>query len=356
MGGAILLYCRAGFERECAQEVTSLARAAGVEGYVKARPESGHAAFLPHPVAADVPFAAGLALSDFIFARQLVRDAVLVEGLAAGDRAAPLASAARALGSRFRSFVIEMPDTNEGKALASLTRPLAPHLARALAKAGVDARSALAPDRLHFFFIGSAACFVGRAGVDRSSPWPMGIPRLRMPRGAPSRAALKLAEAFLEFLGPEGIGHELRPGMTAVDLGASPGGWSWQLARHGLGVTAVDNGPMSPAVLETGQVKHLRADGFRYRPRAPVDWMVCDMVESPSRIATLAARWATEGWCRRSIFNLKLPMKTRLEEVLRCREIILGELRGREPRLRIRQLYHDREEVTAFLALEGQRR
>src|SRR5690606_29130277 len=158
---------------------------------------------------------------------------------------------------------------------------------------------------------------------------PMGIPRIRVPRGAPSRSAAKLAEAFMEFVDePAGRASRIVPGMTAVDLGASPGGWSWQLAQRGFMVTAVDNGPMDAALMDSGQVKHRRDDAFRFRPADPVDWMVCDVVESPSRIATLVARWIGEGWCRECIFNLKLPMKKRYEEVQRCRQIIDEALGG----------------------------
>ena len=93
--------------------------------------------------------------------------------------------------------------------------------------------------------------------------------------------------------------RRLAPGMTAVDLGASPGGWTWQLVQHGLMVTAVDNGPMDARLLDSGQVKHRRDDGFHFRPPEPVDWMVCDMVESPSRIARArGAVGSREGWCR----------------------------------------------------------
>jgi 23S rRNA (cytidine2498-2'-O)-methyltransferase len=135
-----------------------------------------------------------------------------------------------------------------------------------------------------------------------------------------------------------------------VDLGASPGGWTWQLVQLGLMVTAVDNGAIDPRLLETGQVKHRRDDGFHFRPTEPADWMVCDMVESPSKIARLAARWIAEGWCRETIFNLKLPMKKRWEEVERCRSLIDEGLGGGGYYLRVKHLYHDREEVTAYLA------
>ena len=44
----LLLYCRAGFEKEVAQEMTSVAAAMGVDGFVKAKPDSGFAVFHPH--------------------------------------------------------------------------------------------------------------------------------------------------------------------------------------------------------------------------------------------------------------------------------------------------------------------
>ena len=351
MGPAnLLVYCRAGFEKECAQELAALSEAAGVAGYVRAKPESGYAIFHPHDTAAGAAWAGRADLADFVFARQAVRVGELLSALPVGDRATPIAQAAREFGSLFRERFLETPDTNEGKALASLIRPLAPHLARALARAGVATDDAGARERLHVFFVGGTACHVGVSRVDRSAPWPMGIPRFRMPAGSPSRSTLKLAEALALFVGEEAMPRRVRPGMTAVDLGASPGGWTYQLVRRGLMVTAVDNGPMNAALLETGQVKHRREDGFRFRPAEPVDWLVCDMVESPSRVCALAARWVAEGWCREAIFNLKLPMKKRWEEVARARAIVAEVLGPRAHHLRLKQLYHDREEVTAWLA------
>jgi 23S rRNA (cytidine2498-2'-O)-methyltransferase len=288
-----------------------------------------------------------------VFPRQMVRVAELLADLPEGDRVTPIVAAAKVLGRNFAGLWIETPDTNDGKSLASLIKPLTPHLEKALRKAGVAFDDEKAGERLHVFFVGGRACYVGVSEVDNSSRWPMGIVRLRMPSSAPSRSTLKLAEALTEFLDEKERAKRLAPGMTAVDLGASPGGWSWQLVKHGLMVLAVDNGPMDAALLDSGQVKHRRDDGFHFRPAEPVDWMVCDMIESPSKIARLAAKWVAEGWCRESIFNLKLPMKKRWEEVERCRAIIDEALGGGGYYLRFKQLYHDREEVTAYLARRG---
>ena len=342
----LLLYCRAGFEKECAQEITALASQMGVEGFVKARPESGFAVFHAHQSAMGVELGQHLEFSRLVFPRQLVRVGEMLTALPEGDRVTPIVAAAHALGTVFAGLQVEMPDTNDGKSLASLIKPLLPHLERGLRKAGITIDDAEAPDRLHVFFVGGLACYVGVAGVANSSRWPMGIPRLRMPSASPSRSTLKLAEAMLEFVGT----REFEPGSTAVDLGASPGGWSWQLVQRGFMVTAVDNGPMDAALLDSGQVKHRRDDGFHYRPPDPVALMVCDMVESPARIARLVAKWIGEGWCRESIFNLKLPMKKRWEELERCRGIIDEALGGGGYYLRMKQLFHDREEVSAYLA------
>jgi 23S rRNA (cytidine2498-2'-O)-methyltransferase len=342
----LLLQCRPGFEGECAQEISATAAGMGVEGFVKARPDSGFALFQAHQDAMGAELGENLEFPRLVFPRQLVRTGEMLTDLPEADRVAPIVRAARTLGERFAGLWVEMPDTNDGKSLATLARQLTPHFERALRKAGVEFDDAAAEERLHVFFVGGRACYVGVSAVANSAPWPMGIPRLRMPSGAPSRSTLKLAEAFLQFT----HGREFEPGLAAVDLGASPGGWTYQLVRRGFHVVAVDNGPMDAALLDTGQVKHRRTDGFHYQPPDPVDWMVCDMVESPSRIARLVADWISKGWCRESIFNLKLPMKKRWEELQRCRGLIDEALGGSGYYLRFKQLYHDREEVTGYVA------
>lgn len=351
----LLLYCRAGFEKETAQEITSVAAGLGVEGFVKARPESGFAVFHPHQEAMGAQLAEQIEFTRLVFPRQVVRVSELLTDLPEGDRVTPIVRAALALGTSFAALWLETPDTNDGKALASLIKPLTAHLEKGLKKAGVRFDDPEAADRLHVFFVGGRACYVGLSRVGNSSRWPMGIPRLRMPSASPSRSTLKLAEALMEFVDDAGgRAARIKPGMTAVDLGASPGGWSWQLVQRGFMVTAVDNGAMDPRLMESGQVKHRRDDGFHFRPADPVDWLVCDMVESPSRIARLASKWIAEGWAEEAIFNLKLPMKKRWEELERCRGIIDEALGGRGYYLRMKQLYHDREEATVYLARRKQ--
>ncbi len=344
-----LLYCRPGFEGECAAEIQDQAAALGIHGYVRAKPDRGWLAFTPYDADAGARLAAGLDFRVLVFPRQLVTPALELPSLPEGERIGPLLGALEQLAPAVSGVWLETADTNAGKALQTLCRKLAVPLERALDRAGRLIPDNPALPRLHVLFLGGHHAWVGLSRPGNAAPWPMGIPRLKFPRAAPSRSTLKLEEALLWFLDDKERRRRLVPAMTAVDLGAAPGGWTWQLVRRHLRVTAVDNGPLDPALLDSGLVEHLRVDGFRYRPPRPVDWLVCDMVEQPARIAQLAANWLARGDCREAIFNLKLPMKKRYAELGRCRELIADTLADLPHRLTLKQLYHDREEVTAHL-------
>ena len=92
-------------------------------------------------------------------------------------------------------------------------------------------------------------------------------------------------------------------------------------------------------------VIELRVDGFSWQPKQTLDWMVCDMVEQPRRVAARMAEWFREGWCRQAVFNLKLPMKKRWDETTLCLDLFQQQAQ-RPLTIRARQLYHDREEIT----------
>lgn len=361
---ALLLYCRAGFEPECAAEIQTLAAAHDVAGYCQTQRGTAYVLFYTtdaqdmHQLLTALPFA------ELIFARQWFGATAQRSALPSGDRVNALVAALATQRARAQALFVETPDSDSTKPLTALCRSITGPLARALreaqqlepAEASHAPRSRSGPRmRLHVCFTATDAAIVGAAPIDNSAAWPMGIPRLKAPRGAPSRAALKLEEAFLAFLPWKGFDSPaLRPGMRAVDLGAAPGGWTWQLVRRHIHVTAVDNGNMAPALMETGLVDHRREDGFRYRPRHPVDWLVCDMAEQPRRVAALLSQWLVEGWCTRAIGNLKLPMKRRYAEVQTCLGLIRDRLMeaGVPHRLLCKQLYHDREEVTVYVERE----
>ncbi len=347
----LILHCRPGFEKECAAEICSRSTALDYPGFVRTEAYQGYVVFEPYGADDAHKLYAALPLSQLIFARQWFVANRELKTLPAGDRATPIVHTLSGLGLKYDDLWIETPDTNEGKSLSRLARSLSPPLVRKLTDMQLWEEESDDRPRAHVLLTSGQSAYAGYSYRDRSALWPQGIPRLRLPRSAPSRAVLKLEEALLTFLTPQQREIWVREGRTAVDLGAAPGGWSWLLVRNGLHVTAVDNGSLIDELESSAQVEHIRADGFTYRPDQPVHWLVCDIVEQPRRVAQLMAEWYAEGKCERAIFNLKLPMKKRFDETQQCLQMISG-IVGRvraEFQLRAKQLFHDREEVTVYL-------
>ena len=349
----LLLLCRAGFEQAAAEELEARLARLGLRASLRAEPASAFvAATFAEGVLLD-ELADACAWQDAIFARQTLPWFARLASLPERDRATPLAQAVEAAGGVFRALHLEHPDADATRPLSGFCRRFAAPLAQAL-----DKRKCLQPrasrrDALHVVFTAQDEAWLCSANEALTPAFPMGIARLRMPREAPSRSTLKLVEAFAVLLNDHERRQELRAGQRVVDLGAAPGGWSYHLAQLGLRVTAIDNGPLAPSVHATGMVDHVRADGFTWRPRHTVDWVVCDMVEQPARVTALMADWIVGGRARHALFNLKLPMKKRYAAVQQCADLLRRRCAGAPHELRIRQLYHDREEVTVYFSLHA---
>jgi len=173
-----------------------------------------------------------------------------------------------------------------------------------------------------------------------SATVPGGRYRMRMDPEAPSRSYLKMEEALAR------LGTEPREGESVIDLGAAPGGWTYAFAKRGCWVTAIDNGPLRLSSAVVRRVEHLHRDGMGFRIAAhlpPVDWLVGDMLVPPGQAFGLLKYWVGGKHCRRIVLNIKLPQ----EEPLPALTPILDWLRSRGE-FQIRQLYHDRREVTFF--------
>ena len=347
---ALLCYCRPGFEPEMAAELGERAALAGLHGYARTQRNQAYVEFLGTDA---VALSRALPYDELIFARQKLLRLADLQGLDPSDRITPILTALEAAypdgrPSAYGDVWVEHPDSDEAKPLAGLARSFGNALRPALRKAGWLTRiDDPRRPRLHVIFLAGDHAMLAQASPRDGSPWPLGIARLRMHADAPSRSALKLEEALLTLVHEHEREKLFRDNMRAADLGAAPGGWSWVMMRQGLRVISIDNGPLRPELLDSGRVEHLRADGFQWQPKGPLDWMVCDMVEQPRRVAERMATWIREGWCKHTIFNLKLPMKKRWEETRLCLELF--ERQAEKPlTIRARQLYHDREEITVF--------
>ena len=168
-----------------------------------------------------------------------------------------------------------------------------------------------------------------------------GQQRMQMDQQAPCRSYLKAEEAFRI------LGCAPRNNETVIDLGAAPGGWSYSALKRGATVTAIDNGPLKDPVKSHPKICHLKVDALKYKydHSNPADWLLCDILEKPDIILNLLHKWLNQKWCRNFIVNIKVgrddPIML-LEKIRDTRKGILPFCKL----LYIRQLYHDREEIT----------
>ncbi|MDX1964559.1 MAG: SAM-dependent methyltransferase [Pirellulales bacterium] len=134
---------------------------------------------------------------------------------------------------------------------------------------------------------------------DCLSRFPAGIVQIPSDLQAPARAFAKLAEAL------EHLDRNILPRQTCVDLGASPGSWTWWAVKQGAFVQAIDRSPLRNDLMRHERVEFSRGDAFKFSPPAPVDWLLCDVAAFPDKIYELLAKWLGHRWCRSFVVTIK---------------------------------------------------
>jgi 23S rRNA (cytidine2498-2'-O)-methyltransferase len=167
-----------------------------------------------------------------------------------------------------------------------------------------------------------------------ASPFPNGeVAFVEDRKAPPARAYLKLWEAFTR------LGRRPEPGERCLDLGASPGGWSWVLQSLGAKVLAVDKAPLAPDIARLPNLEFLEASAFALEPEAvgPVDWLFSDVICYPQRLLKLVERWLVSGLARNLLCTLKFQGPTDHETARRFAAI---------PGSRLFHLHHNKHELT----------
>ncbi len=356
---SVLAYCRAGYEADLGKELTEKATLLNCYGYPVFSPGQGYVEYMCHQAKDADRLGRKLAVAQTIFARQLFVVTDTFEALDKTDRLGPVLDAVKMHDNpdmKNGMLFVDHADTDEGKDLAKLCRKFSVVLRQALRKHFCLTYKEKPDSRgIHVFFIDFDKCKVGYSYPDVRSAHANGIYRLKFPTGAPSRSTLKLEEAILTMLTDDQRAQIFRAGARAVDLGACPGGWTFQLVKRGMHVEAIDNGAIDDDLMATGQVEHFAADGFTYRPQmGRVDLLVCDMIEQPDRVAKLMGDWLVKKWTDHAVFNLKLPMKKRFETVTEAIASLKARLEKLDDKfvMHLRHLYHDRDEITVTIVRE----
>jgi 23S rRNA (cytidine2498-2'-O)-methyltransferase len=167
-----------------------------------------------------------------------------------------------------------------------------------------------------------------------SSPFPNGEIEFIADRHAPpSRAYLKLWELFTI------TAQQPHKGESCLDLGSSPGGWTWVLASLGARVTSVDKAPLDPRIAGMAGVRSVQQSAFALEPEEhlPVDWLFSDVICYPSRLFDYIERWLQLGKAKNVVCTLKFQGDTDHETARKFAKI---------PGSRLMHLHHNRHELT----------
>lgn len=354
---SLLAYCRPGYEADTGNELTDIATNRNRYGYPALTPGQGYVEFHFYAEGDADALAKSVPVSDTIFPRQIVVCSAKREAIDKNDRISPIledvSDLCESIKAKLGNVVVEYADTEDGKVLAKFCRKFSVPLRQALRNKGLlSAKENTDKPQLHVFFTDFDSYYLGYSLPQCRSVHVNGICRLKFPPDAPSRSTLKLEEAIREMVHQTYQDDMFREGARAVDLGACPGGWTYQLVQRQMFVEAVDNGLIDDKLMASGLVEHYAEDGFVYKPQfGRVELLVCDMIEQPDRVTQLMGEWLVNGRTNHVIYNLKLPMKRRYETVTAARQHLLAMLEkaGIKVNIQIRHLYHDRDEVTAVV-------
>jgi len=169
-----------------------------------------------------------------------------------------------------------------------------------------------------------------------------GLPPVASDLQAPARAFAKLVEA------QQRLGRAIQPGETCVDLGASPGGWTWVAVQRGARVTAIDRSPLRADLMQHPDVEFVKGDAFAYEPPQPIDWLLCDVAAFPQRTLELLEQWLGQRWCRNFVVTTKFRGQEGYELLPAYKQL----LRDSGYEFQIRRLNANKNEMTSMGTLK----
>ena len=172
------------------------------------------------------------------------------------------------------------------------------------------------------------------ASAECSSPFPNGeIAFVEDRDGPPSRAYLKLLEALTVLNAWPGADER------CLELGASPGGWTYVLARLGARVTTYDRAPLAPHVAAMTGVTVVKGDAFGATPAkvGPIDWLFSDVICYPQKLLAFIKEWVASGQVANIVCTIKFQGTDHYD--------VLGEFRAIAG-AKLFHLHHNKHEIT----------
>lgn len=150
----------------------------------------------------------------------------------------------------------------------------------------------------------------------------------------PNRAYLKLWEVLcLDYI-------KLNPNDVAIDVGSSPGGWSWALSHYVKKVYSIDKAPLDKKIINScPNIIYKSDDAFALNPKDYADctWLFSDIICTPTKLLGLVQSWLTGSDVKNYVCTIKFKGD--------CDFDILKEFK-KIPNSTIIHLYQNKNEVT----------
>lgn len=175
------------------------------------------------------------------------------------------------------------------------------------------------------------------------SPFPLGKTHLEeFPNDPPSRAYLKIIEAFYT------MGERPTKGDLCIEIGASPGGWTWVAEKLAGEVHTFDRAPLG--YNHASHVIHSQANAFTLDPSIFYEkniaakefekvWLISDIICYPEMQLEFVKKWIDSGYIDRIVATIKFQgefSKSIIKEFLKVENS------------EIYHLFHNKHELTFF--------
>lgn len=149
----------------------------------------------------------------------------------------------------------------------------------------------------------------------------------------PNRAYLKLWEVLC-------LGHiTLKPDDVVIDLGSSPGGWTWALSDQVAKVYSVDKAPLDSKISQAKSIVPYQEDAFKLNPQDFKDctWLFSDIICTPERLYGLVTHWMQKSRVQNFVCTIKFKGPCNFEMLKKFKQI---------ENSKIIHLYQNKNEVT----------
>lgn len=149
----------------------------------------------------------------------------------------------------------------------------------------------------------------------------------------PNRAYLKIWETLcLDYI-------RLKPEDIVIDVGSSPGGWSWALSQYVKKVYSIDKAELDKKIMAQPNIFYKSEDAFQVNPKDYSDctWLFSDIICTPQRLLSLVENWHQNSDVKNFVCTIKFKGS--------CDFDILKEFRKFD-NSKIIHLYQNKNEVT----------